>query len=83
LRDRAAVGALLWPTGDADAQVYEEIVARAASAHEHWAGAEGLSFRGATTPNDAHGPIWGRKGICRLSLKPLDDLPARAFRNDA
>jgi hypothetical protein len=46
LRDRAALGALLWPTGDADAQGYEEIEARAASAYEHWVGSEGLSFRG-------------------------------------
>ena len=36
LRDRAAVGALLGPTGDADAQGYEEIEARTASAYEHW-----------------------------------------------
>ena len=35
MRDRAALGALLWPTGDADAQGYEEIEARAASAYEH------------------------------------------------
>ena len=46
MRDRAALGALLWPTGDADAQGYEEIEARAASAYEHWVGSEGLSFRG-------------------------------------
>jgi hypothetical protein len=46
LRDRAALGALLWPTGDADAQGYEEIETRAASAYEHWVGSEGLSFRG-------------------------------------
>lgn len=46
MRDRAALGALLWPTGDADAQGYEEIQARAASAYEHWVGSEGLSFRG-------------------------------------
>jgi hypothetical protein len=46
LRDRAALGALLWPTGDADAQGYEEIEARAASAYEHWVRSEGLSFRG-------------------------------------
>jgi hypothetical protein len=46
LRDRAALGALLWPTGDVDAQGYEEIEARAASAYEHWVGSEGLSFRG-------------------------------------
>jgi hypothetical protein len=26
LRDRAALGALLWPTGDADAQGYEAVV---------------------------------------------------------
>jgi len=45
LRDRAALGALLWPTDDADAQGYEEIEARAASAYEHWVGSEGLSFR--------------------------------------
>ena len=45
MRDRAALGALLWPTGDADAQGYEEIEARAASAYEHWVGSEGLSFR--------------------------------------
>jgi hypothetical protein len=32
LRDRAALGALLWPTGDAHAQGYEEIEARAAIA---------------------------------------------------
>jgi hypothetical protein len=49
LRDRAALGALLWPTGDADAQGYEEIEARAASAYEHWVGSEGL--RGVTTPS--------------------------------
>ena len=46
MRDRAALGALLWPTGNADAQGYEEIEARAASAYEHWVGSEGLSFRG-------------------------------------
>jgi hypothetical protein len=46
LRDRAALGAPLWPTGDADAQGYEEIEARAASAYEHCVGSEGLSFRG-------------------------------------
>ena len=46
MRDRAALGALLWPTGDADAQGYEAIEARAASAYEHWVGSEGLSFRG-------------------------------------
>lgn len=46
MRDREAVGALLWPTGDADAQGYEAIEARAASAYEHWVGSEGLSFRG-------------------------------------
>jgi hypothetical protein len=45
LRDRAALGAL-WPTGDADAQGYEEIEARADSAYEHWVGSDGLSFRG-------------------------------------
>jgi hypothetical protein len=31
---------------DADAQGYEEIEARAASAYEHWVGSEGLSLRG-------------------------------------
>jgi hypothetical protein len=46
LRDRAALGALLSPPGNADAQGYEEIEARAASAYEHWVGSEGLSFRG-------------------------------------
>ena len=46
MRDRAALGALLWPTGDADAQGYEEIEARAASVYEHWVGSEGFSFRG-------------------------------------
>jgi hypothetical protein len=46
LRDRAALGALLWPTGDADAPGYEAIEARAASAYEHWVGSEGLSLRG-------------------------------------
>jgi hypothetical protein len=46
LRDRAALGALLWPTGDADGQGYEAIETRAASAYEHWVGSEGLSFRG-------------------------------------
>ena len=46
MRDREAVGALLWPTGDADAQGYKAIEARAASAYEHWVGSEGLSFRG-------------------------------------
>ena len=46
MRDRAALGALLWPTCDADAQGYEEIEARADSAYEHWVGSEGLSFRG-------------------------------------
>lgn len=46
MRDRAALGALLWPTGDADARGDEEIEARAASAYEHWVGSEGLSFRG-------------------------------------
>ena len=45
MRDRAALAALLWPTGDADAQGYEEIEARVASAYEHWVGSEGLSFR--------------------------------------
>jgi hypothetical protein len=34
LRHRAALGTLLWPTGDADAQGYEEMEARAASAYE-------------------------------------------------
>jgi hypothetical protein len=29
-----------------EARGYEEIEARAASAHEHWVGSEGLSFRG-------------------------------------
>ena len=46
MRDRAALGALPWPTGDADAQGYEEIEARAASGYEHWVGSEGLSFWG-------------------------------------
>ena len=46
MRDRATLGALLSPTGDADAQAYEAIEARAASAYEHRVGSEGLSFRG-------------------------------------
>src|SRR6266545_3597159 len=41
------LGALLWPTGDADAQGYEEIEARAASAYEHWVGSEGAQLPGA------------------------------------
>jgi hypothetical protein len=46
LRDRAALGALLWPTADAGAQGYEEIDARATIAYEHWVSSKGLSFRG-------------------------------------
>jgi hypothetical protein len=41
LHDRAALDALLWPTGDADAQGYEAREARAASPNEHWVGSEG------------------------------------------
>jgi hypothetical protein len=72
LRDRAALGALLWPTGDADAQGYEVIEARAASAYEHWVGSEGLSFRGrddAERLGDVVKFHWegGRQGTARRS----------------
>jgi hypothetical protein len=46
LRDRAALGALLWPTGDADAQGYEAIEARATSAYEHGPGAPTMTAPG-------------------------------------
>jgi len=44
---------MLWPTGDADAQGYEEIEARAANAYEHWVGSEGSASGGATTTSDS------------------------------
>jgi hypothetical protein len=51
LRDRAALGALLWPTGDADAQGNEAKEARAASAYAHGSAPKGSASGGATTPS--------------------------------
>ena len=50
MRDRAALGALLWPTGDADGQGYEAIETRAASAYEPGSAPRGSASGGATTP---------------------------------
>jgi hypothetical protein len=71
LRDRAALGALLWPTGDADAPGYEEIEARAPSAYEHWVGSAGLSFRGRDDAERLGDLVKFRpQSVQRASLRP-------------
>ena len=81
MRDRAALGALLWPTDDADAQGYEEIEARAASAYEHWVGSEGLSFR-ALDDAERLGDVvtfhWEAVGQGRRGVRSRAQLPRPA-----
>jgi hypothetical protein len=92
LRDRAALGAPLWPTGDADAQGYEEIEARAA--YEHWVRSEGLRGRDdAERLGDVVKFHWeavgqGRRGVrsrallCSQSRKGVSASEAGSGRTD-